>query len=98
MTTLSPQQIEKCLRAYSADVETWAPDMGETGMTAGIRGSLHDALPQLTTAQRQALAHADAQALAHYARHKGHDDPYLDIRSLGEIVAIIESERAHAAA
>ncbi len=86
------------MRDYSVDVETWSPEMAETHMTLGSRQDLHAQLEHMSPAQRAELARVDALAIAAYARHRGEDDPYGDIGALGEIVNIIEAERANAAA
>ncbi len=96
MTTRSRPPIETCLRAYSVDLETWSPRMAETHMTLGSRRDLHAQRMQMSDAQQAELARVDALAVATYARHRGQDDPYGDIRFLGEIIALIESERAAA--
>ncbi len=98
MTTFSPQQIAKFLRVFSTGVEFFQPDDTEGSITLGFRRKLHDALDQLTPAQRTELAKADARAAELFARHRGSPDPYFDIAALGEIVQIANSERAaHAA-
>lgn len=71
--------------------------MAETAaLTLPRRETLHALRGELTAAQRVQLATADAHALTLHARHQGQPDPYFDIRALGDIVAIIESERATA--
>lgn len=98
MTTPSRPPIEKCLRDYSVDIETWSPRMAETHMTLGSRKDLHAQQEHMTVDQRAELARVDALAIAAYARHSSDADPYDDIAYLGKIVAIIEAERANAAA
>jgi len=88
-------RIATVLHHYKVDIDTWSADMAETHMTLGDRMFLHEHLADMTTAQRAELACADALAVATYARcHSDEEDPYGDIRYLGEIVAVIESERA----
>ena len=98
MTTRSRAPIEKCLRDYSVDIETWSPRMAETHMTLGSRQDLHAQRAQMSDLQRAELARVDALAVAAYASVRDGEDPYDDIRALGEIVAIIEAERINATA
>lgn len=68
--------------------------MAETAAGVRTREILHELRGDMSTEQRQAMAVADARVIELHTRHKGQPDPYFDIGALGEIVAIIETERA----
>ncbi len=86
------------MRGYSLDAECWSPEYGETSRMLDDRRALHAARGVLTDGQRAELARADERAAALYAAHRNAPDPYLDVRALADVVAIIESERDAAAA
>lgn len=91
------RSIDRLLRDYAADIETWSPIMCESGLlTLPKREALHESRARMTAEQRAELGRIDLQTLCHHALAAGLDDLFHDIADLGKIVDIIETENSEA--
>lgn len=88
----SPPTLAEALHGYSVHVDTWSVNDGETWAMLYCRELLHDNLASLTDAERQQLVRCDYKARKLLAAHRHVPDPYMDVRILGEVVMLIESE------
>ncbi|MBM3654714.1 MAG: hypothetical protein FJX06_18200 [Alphaproteobacteria bacterium] len=86
MTTLSIQQLEKYLKAYSLDLEYWANDMGDTDETLGSRELLEERRSELTPVMLEKLISLDNKAKQLLDDYQGPDT--WDVKMLRKIVEL----------
>ena len=98
MNINSQPSLDSFLHHYVVDIETWSPDIAETGMTVQAREQLSARRGDLSARQVEMLAKADKQAAELFAAYHTligtPQDPYGDVAELGRIVDIIELERS----
>jgi len=63
MKTISRTELERNLNGYSAHVELWSPDEGDSFLMLNCRELLGEHIDELTADQKKRLASVDKQVL-----------------------------------
>lgn len=95
MNTTSQKPIEHYLLSYSAYVDDWDPEVGDTHVLLGQREILHDRIGELSREQYRTLWQVDERVLALAQARQTAEN--WDVRMLHQTADLIRRERAKAA-